>query len=316
MFYDEKFNDAVRKILEYNNKLTKLYQEGKINETTFRKKKKLVYEKLSFIKNRNVELIQKNIKTLEENRIKLKEQNEKGLVGGIDYESNLADLDQKKIEFDTEKNLIELCDNEDYMTYLKDQVEYYDIRKATEKYDSLGSGGRVFQKTGEQWKVPMWASISAFLMVLLVWFLSMLSGSLVITLIVVSILIIGLALSTIILHFCTTFVGIENATLGRAFTCVMANILINIVVNILLAILSIFILLFGSLVGLIGVISLMSIIRILIAFVISIAIVKHFYDTTWGKATVAVVLQIIIGVVIGFVLSFVFGLGILSLLRG
>ncbi|MFH1125793.1 MAG: hypothetical protein V1703_01590 [Candidatus Altiarchaeota archaeon] len=311
MLYDSGFNNAAKRIVGYDLKLTNLFKNGRIDEKTFREKKSQVYEKLSILKKNNIGLIDRYLSSMEDNKERLKQQHEKGGLSDSQYEILVSDIEQRSGELNAERNLLELCDNEGYLAYLNEQLDFYGMRDEVKKSSFLDytRGPKVVV---EAEATPPWATVTAFLIIVFVGFMSLLSGSILTAVMNVALVCIAFALGAIIFHFATTVAAIEDSTIEKAFACFVGNVMLNIVGNVALGfVILTWIFVFKTSADS-GLALLTFLMRAMVLLVTAVAVTKRVYRTTWSKTFIAVALQIVIAVAVTFVLFTVFTIGLIT----
>jgi len=300
MPYDAAFNSNARKILDYNTRLNSFFQEGRIDELKFREKKKLLHEKLALLKKKNLELINKDIESLEGNIKRLEQQLADGSINGSQHDGRLEELDGRKMDFESEKNLIELCDGEGYIKYLKGHLDLQDVTQVTGRgYGNATPAWMQSSDSGNDGRVPLWATAVAVVMTAVAALIGILGGSILNAIVMAVVLWIVLAVGVAILHISAKVAGLGNATIEEAFTCTIANVLATVFLNILFTILSLVMLAAGPAACLIGLV--LAVARIALSIAFYAGIIRHFYNTSWSTAAMVLIVQTVIGVVIAVV---------------
>jgi len=324
-FYDPKFNQNARKVLAYNLLIENSFKAGRIGETAFAGRKRRLYEKLSLLRKQNLDIIQRETDDLNRQKDGLKQQQEKGLVNGEQYESLLSELEQRQMDLAAEKNLIDLCDDEGYVKYLNDHLAFLDSRAAIglnpvssqsprPGYGRTPDYGAPSLRVETSDDVPWWASVTVVVMLVLALSAGVLFKSVIVAVIALGAVVAGLALGIIILHASVYVAGVENATIGKAFACVMANILINTAAGIAVILILIVVAIIEGHRGIAGLTPGINILGGVVSLLILLTVVKHFYDTTWGKAAIALSFEAVISIAIAALLSAVMGFSVFSLL--
>ncbi|MFH1834803.1 MAG: hypothetical protein ABH851_01290, partial [Methanobacteriota archaeon] len=276
MVSDPEFKAKAEKILQLNEKLTNLLNQGKISREVYEEKKKLFFEKLSILKEINIGLYDKEIEALNSNKSNLEQQLQKNIISQEQCQSMLGSHKKQEDELTSERGLIELYDDEEYLEHLCRQnerpssgLESSSDSPGTRIFSPPSSGVGVQNRADIPSNRPYAIIIVLFLFSVVMGIISSSLGVVVGTFISIFVV---LVIASLILHGCTIALKVEGASPGRAFTTTATIVVVSIVFSFILMIL-----------GPLGVIFL---------FGIEVAVVRYFYGLGWVKAGVTVILFI------------------------
>jgi len=307
MVSEKRFLDKTRQIIDSINKLKKLRSKGKIDKETYQKDKKEIDERISSLKEKNLELLDEKIRDLDERLEEVSSEREDNLVDQNSYKTLVSQINRKKDDFDSERNFIQLSDNIEYIKHLKQNIESGGFLDSDiEELDGEDADG----------DVPGWAFYLGVLMVFLSLIGGFLSGRPLLILTSPVSTLLGLLLLTGVMHFVTSAVGIEFGTFNQAYTCVMMIILLNFLASIAVSLGMLVLFFTASFMGLVAGIEIHSVmesilyLRYIVPLIVSVYSVMRVYETGAGKAFAAVVIQGAIWMLVSFITASWIGVSI------
>jgi hypothetical protein len=301
MVSNPKFLEHARKIIEEDERLKKLLDEGKLDREGYKREREGLFKRLTRMKAVNLKLIDNQLAEIDRRLNELRGQLDSGALIEEEYDRKADKLSLVKSELESEKDIIELYEDDEYIRHLQDYL-------TTDRFNRIESYRRLAEEAGGD-GAPTWAWAVAAILAAFAAIMGLMTGNPLYFFVLPITVVVSIVVSVFLLHLATVLVGVITASYTRAFTCLMKNIALNAVAYVALAFFIIIFMRPASYTGL-NIFSLLLIISSLLVvfFGLSLAVfaycVRSVYDTTWLKAAAVVTVNILIVLAVRFVLGF------------
>ena len=309
MISEEEFLARARKLVEFARRLKAQKDGGILSSEEYSSKRKQLESELSKLKKTNAVLIEWNVCEIEAGLERLKSQAERGSIGRHEYDMLHRDLSQRKKDIESDKDLIELSASDEYLAFLNGLFE----AKKYEGYDKPRiDPNKIFKgkpkKIGDPF--PAWAANSYFALLLGGLIIGLVFHSFPLFLFIDAVFTAAVIIATLLAHFSTKVMEVDKASMNRAFSCVMLNmILVPVILFLILLVFSLSIYTVTSagnrslkpefsLSQGIQLYPINAIVQAILAFGISVFCVVRTYETDNVKGTAVAILSYAIGALI------------------
>jgi len=288
MVQEEEFYGRAKKILSIYEKLKQAHFLGKITEEKFQSDRNLIMGHLDSLQKMQFELINGRLMGLEENMHNLTSQMESKLMSQDIYASANKKLIEKQSELESERDMLQITQGEDYIVELKKAIE---SSRYAEKVSNLKPltyrhrSDKSYSDDGPPEEVVMatwmWAYITVLALVGIAAGMVLKSP---ILMIILPILTLSLFwVSCYLLHVSAKVAGIRDSSVVKAMKCQMLNTILSFIAAIPMIIF--------ALIPVLG-----FIINLVFPVLVFIYCFQYVYRTTAGQALTVFIVNVIIGV--------------------
>jgi hypothetical protein len=219
MVSESEFFSKADKALELDSRLRGLYAQGKISTEDYAVKRAELNGMLQELKGAQLVLIQLSIEEIRKALAKIELSRNTAKVTKGQYEGMKRDLSMQESELDSKREVIELSGWDDYVKYLRQDVEDKKYKRYRRGLDPRAVLDGLVSKEVES--APTWVWVSAQLFVIVAIGLGLLSSSGRMLFILPVGTLAYVVFSTVLLDKATNLTGIKKTSGAKAFTATM-----------------------------------------------------------------------------------------------
>jgi len=232
MASDSDFLNKAVKFVESWERLNRLRSDGKVKKDVFLKHRGRLEHMLTVLKEENIRLLKKFIFEIDRALERVEADRKINVIGEDRYLSIRRELRMQREDIESEKDSIELCGGDEYVSCLKRQIESNKYERYMAPHVDAGrvlrvgsavAGGEV--GVAGEYDVPIWVWAAVALFPVLAFILGSRYGSLP----PLSYFLGGLAgtaAGVVILHASTMAAAVETASVRRALACLTVGALL------------------------------------------------------------------------------------------
>lgn len=312
MASESEFLDKAKRVLTLHDRLQGLFAKGKVTGERYAKHKESVDRMLSSLRADNLKLINDSLAEIDKALQKAESDRNAGVIDDSRFHLIRRDLGLRKADLESDRDAMELCEGEDYVTCLRRQMEekkyeHYGGSRHTAK-DVLSGRREMPEGQGLDDSIPSWAWITILLMLVIPFVVGLAWGSTPLAIGGPIIIVVDIAIMTGVLHMATVAVGVLTASKQRAFVCVMMYCIMSLVsAAFILALLGVAIVEMAvpQIGGALLVVAWIAV--VVLAVFIPIYCVYSTYDSTLLQAILVILLCLALAVIIAVIIGVLFG---------
>jgi hypothetical protein len=309
MASESEFLEKARRILTIYDHLQALFAKGKVTQGRYAKHKESLDRMLTSLRTDNLKMIGEAMVEIEKALQKADTDRNAGVIDENRLLAIRKDLNLKKADLESDRDAMELCQGDDYVTCLRRQIdekkyENYGGRKHTAKDVLSGNMEMVDSAAFDDDNIPSWAWVIFLLMLVMAFVGGLISGSALLAIVVPIVIIANVAFMTAVVHMSTVAVGVLTASIERAFRCVMmCYVMLFVSAALLLAMLG-----FALITPQLGWAILVAVWigLVVLAIFIPIYCVYSAYDSTVLQAILVIILATAISTIVTVLLGMIF----------
>jgi hypothetical protein len=221
---EDTFFSKTRRLIEQYDRAKKLRTEGRLSDERYMKLKGDVTCRLPQIKEEDIAIINEKLSFLEAKLEELKQRNLSGKMEEREYQSLRHGFEAFRANLESDKSVVELCSGEELLECLRRQCE----AKQYEAYWVRQDGKPLLAHDGEldDFSLSYWSKASAILLVLAALSFGVMGGNELAVVLCPASVVISLAVGTLLIHEVSLIMKFKNASVSRAFGCVVQQLVI------------------------------------------------------------------------------------------
>ncbi|MBD3389324.1 MAG: hypothetical protein GF416_09510 [Candidatus Altiarchaeales archaeon] len=226
MTSESRFFKRARAVVDHVKRLKGLRNDGKLGEAEYSEKVKRLSAEMLVLRDEHIKLLESKISSADLAIGGLEGQRDSGVLSSDEFHRLKRKLSMERRELDSELDMLQLCDSEEYASYLRKQVEADALNKRFEWTDGLEMYGKAVGSSDTD-SPPRWAAAVVLAMVGLSVLAAVASGKEHALVLFPSFTLALIVLYSYLLHASTYLAGLDLASVGRALTCLMMTALMS-----------------------------------------------------------------------------------------
>ena len=311
----EEFLAKAIKVIEYHDKLIQLKEGGEVDEDTYKLKWEKLVNHVDKLKQMHLNLLTYEMSDININLANSETEKLEGEIDTIGYDNKISGFKKEGDDIRTERGMIEMSDQSDYIKKLKSIIKTKKFEKRESVMEELEEPvKKKMSIAARRAEIPLWAKLIFITYLVILTIVTMYHVGPSNAVIVIAAILVEIGLRSLFLHSSTAVLKFKLTSINRGFTCIMMVVAIGIITKIALSIILTLTLSRSYIAE--SVMTVVSIApTILLGMVIPFFCIQKIFEVSKQDSIKATIIYFILYLVLEIILKVIFGLiGVMNIM--